>query len=234
MVKVTTFACYQSLCMNISSNITTIRQKLPAHVKLLVVSKTQTTAHIAEAYISGQRLFGENKAQELASKASQLPPDIAWHFIGHLQTNKVRAIASFVNTIESVESLRLLAEIDKEARRADRVINCLLQFHIATEETKFGLDMNEAKALLKSPEYKAMTHIHISGVMGMATYTDDFNVVRNEFRNLKGYFEKLKSGCFVDDASFCDISMGMSGDYEIAVEEGSTIVRIGSAIFGNR
>ena len=234
MVKLTTFACYQSLCMNIASNIIATQRQLPPHVKLLVVSKTQSVAHITEAYLAGQRRFGENKAQELASKVSQLPSDIEWHFIGHLQTNKVRAIASFVHTIQSVESLRLLMAIDSEARRANRIINCLLQFHIATEETKSGLDLDEAHALLKSQEYKAMQNIRIKGAMGMATYTDDETIVRSEFKMLRSYFAKLRSSYFADDATFCEISMGMSGDYLIAIEEGSTIVRIGSLIFGER
>lgn len=233
-VKLTTFACYHTLCMNIAANIIAIRKQLPQHVKLLVVSKTQSFENITEAYAAGQRLFGENKAQEMIAKASQLPPDIEWHFIGHLQTNKVRAIAYFVNTIESVESLKLLAVIDAEARRAGRVIDCLLQFHIATEETKFGLDMKEAHALLQSLQYKAMQNIRIRGVMGMATYTDDISIVRNEFRNLRSCFNLLQSAYFAGEASFCEISMGMSGDYSIAIEEGSTIVRIGSLIFGER
>jgi len=220
--------------MNIASNITAMRRQLPAHVKLLVVSKTQSVTNIAEAYKAGQRLFGENKARELASKASQLPSDIEWHFIGHLQTNKVRLIASFVHTIQSVESLRLLTIIDNEARRANRVINCLLQFHIATEETKFGLDMDEAHALLKSQEYKAMQNIRINGVMGMATYTDDESIVRNEFRMLRDFYGQLCSSYFAGNASFREISMGMSGDYLSAIEEGSTIVRIGSLVFGER
>lgn len=234
MVKVTTFVCYQSLRMNITSNLTAIIRQLPPQVKLLVVSKTQSAENIAQAYTTGQRLFGENKAQEMAAKASQLPADIEWHFIGHLQTNKVRTIAPFVNTIQSVESLRLLSEIDKEARRVNRIINCLLQFHIATEETKFGLDMAEANTLLQSPGYKAMQNIHIIGVMGMATYTDNVSIVRNEFRTLRSYFGQLHSSFFADDMSFCEISMGMSGDYLIAIEEGSTIVRIGTSIFGSR
>ena len=220
--------------MNIASNIITTRRLLPPRVKLLVVSKTRSVVHIAEAYAAGQRLFGENKAQELASKAPQLPSDIEWHFIGHLQTNKVRGIASFVHTIQSVESLRLLVVIDNEARRVNRHISCLLQFHIASEETKFGLDMDEAHALLRSPEFNAMKNIRIKGVMGMATYTYDESIVRNEFRMLQRYFGVLRSCYFAEDGSFCEISMGMSGDFQLAIEEGSTIVRLGSLIFGNK
>lgn len=220
--------------MNIASKITAIRSHLPPQVKLLVISKTQAIELIAEAYAAGQRLFGENKALELAAKASQLPSDIEWHFIGHLQTNKVRTIASFVHTIQSVESLKLLSVIDHEALRVNRVINCLLQFHIAKEETKFGLDIDEALALLASQEFKAMRNISIKGVMGMATYTGDENIIRAEFRMLRSYYEQLRTSHFAHDASFCEISMGMSGDYLIAIEEGSTIVRIGSLIFVER
>jgi PLP dependent protein len=220
--------------MQIASNLNSLKSQLPAGVKLVAVSKTHPPEDIRLAYEAGQRIFGENKAQELASKASQLPPDIEWHFIGHLQTNKVRLIAPFVHTIESVESLNLLSIIDKEAHRANRVINCLLQFHIATEETKFGLDMKEALALLKSQEHLYMENIRITGVMGMATYTDDESLVRSEFRMLRGYYDELCRAYFAGDSSFCEISMGMSGDYKLAIEEGSTMVRIGSAIFGER
>lgn len=220
--------------MNIASNILATRRHLPPQVKLLAVSKTQAVELIAEAYAAGQRLFGENKALELATKASQLPSDIEWHFIGHLQTNKVRTIASFVHTIQSVESLKLLSVIDQEALRVNRVINCLLQFHIAKEETKFGLDIDEAFVLLASKEFKAMRNISIKGVMGMATFTDDENMIRAEFRMLRSYYQQLQSSHFANDASFCEISMGMSSDYLLAIEEGSTIVRIGSLIFGER
>lgn len=211
-----------------------MRQQLPPQVQLLAVSKTQPVVSIAKAYAAGQLLFGENKAREMVEKASQLPSDIAWHFIGHLQTNKVRSIVSCVHTIQSVESLRLLEVIDHEALRVNRVIECLLQFHIATEESKFGLNMDEAHALLKSAEYKAMQHIRIRGVMGMATYTNKENIIRSEFRTLQSYFGQLRSRYFDDDAAFSEVSMGMSGDYLIAIEEGSTMVRLGSLIFGER
>jgi PLP dependent protein len=220
--------------MDIVANLASLSRQLPGGVKLVAVSKTHPVEDILEAYNAGQKIFGENKAQELASKAAQLPPDIEWHFIGHLQTNKVRLIASFVNTIESVESLKLLSVVDKEAHRAGRTINCLLQFHIAMEETKFGLDLEEAKALLSSHEYEAMEHVRITGVMGMATFTDNVGLVRKEFRMLGDYFDVIRRSYFHDNSSFCEISMGMSGDYELAIEEGSTIVRIGSAIFGER
>jgi PLP dependent protein len=229
-----TFASKHTDRMKIASNINSLKSKLPSGVKLVAVSKTHPVEDILKAYEAGQRIFGENKAQELASKAALLPADIEWHFIGHLQTNKVKFIAPFVHTIESVESLRLLEMIDKEARRAGRVINCMLQFHIAKEETKFGLDMYEALALLKSQEHLYMENIRITGVMGMATFSDNENLVRNEFRALRAYFDELCSTYFADDHSFCELSMGMSGDYRLAIEEGSTMVRIGSAIFGER
>jgi PLP dependent protein len=220
--------------MQIASNLNSLKSQTPEGVKLVAVSKTHPVEDILQAYKAGQRIFGENKAQELASKAAQLPQDIEWHFIGHLQTNKVKFIAPFVHTIQSVESLRLLETIDKEARRAGRVINCLLQFHIAMEETKFGLDMNEALALLKSQEHLYMENIRITGIMGMATFTDNESIVRSEFRMLHSYFDELCSTYFKGDNSFSEISMGMSGDYALAIEEGSTMVRIGSAIFGER
>jgi PLP dependent protein len=220
--------------MNIAQNLNSIISQLPDRVKLVAVSKNHPVRDIQKAYDSGQRIFGENKAQELASKSPQLPLDIEWHFIGHLQTNKVRMIAPFVHTIESVESLKLLMIINKEAQLANRVINCLLQFHIATEESKFGLDLDEAQALLKSQEYAQMKNILITGVMGMATYTSNESMVRDEFRMLRNYFDELHTQFFNGYASFCEISMGMSGDYLIAIDEGSTLVRIGSAIFGER
>jgi pyridoxal phosphate enzyme (YggS family) len=220
--------------MNIASNLISLTGKLPAGIKLVAVSKTHPVEDIHQAYDAGQRIFGENKALELASKAVQLPSDCVWHFIGHLQTNKVRIVAPYVHTIQSVDSLRLLIEIDKEARRANRVINCLLQFHIATEETKLGMELNEALSLLKSQEHLYMENIRITGVMGMATLTTDENLVQKEFRTLRSYYNQLHELYFAGDASFCEISMGMSGDYLLAIEEGSTMVRIGSAIFGER
>jgi len=220
--------------INIAQNLNSIIRQLPAGVKLVAVSKNHPVGDIQKAYDSGQRIFGENKAQELASKSFQLPTDIEWHCIGHLQTNKVRIITPFVHTIESVESLKLLMIINKEAQLANRIINCLLQFHIATEESKFGLDLNEAQALLKSQEYAQMKNIRITGVMGMATYTSNESLVRNEFRMLRNYFDELHTLFFDGDDSFCEISMGMSGDYQLAIDEGSTMVRIGSAIFGER
>ena len=187
-----------------------------------------------EAYEAGQRVFGENRVQELAEKYEILPKDIEWHMIGHLQTNKVKYMAAFVSLIHGVESLKLLETIDKEGKKHDRVIPCLLQFYIASEETKFGLDMEEAKALLESNDYKQMKNVKIVGVMGMATNTDDEMQVRREFHHLKEIFDELKATYFAENPEFKELSMGMSGDYRIAVEEGSTMVRVGSSIFGAR
>ena len=220
--------------MSIAENLIRIKNTLPAGVKLAAVSKTHPVEDILEAYSAGQKCFAENKAQELAAKQPLLPEDIEWHFIGHLQTNKVKYIAPFVSCIHSVDSLKLLQIINKEAGKCQRVIRCLLQFHIAGEETKFGLSPEEALELLNAQEYKDMGNIRIAGVMGMATFTDDTALVRQEFRQLRHYFNSLKEDFFSGDPGFCEISMGMSDDYLIAVEEGSTIVRVGSSIFGAR
>lgn len=204
------------------------------NVTLVAVSKTHPPERILEIYHQGQRIFGENRAQEMLEKQAALPADIEWHLIGHLQTNKVKLIAPFVRMIHSVDSLRLLEEIDKQAAKAARKIDCLLQFHIAQEETKFGLDEAEARALLSSDTFRQMKNVRICGVMGMATFTDDEAQVRREFRLLKRIFEKLKQEFFSENPHFREISMGMSGDWRIAVEEGSTMVRVGSLIFGER
>lgn len=204
------------------------------HVQLVAVSKTHPPERILSLYRQGQRCFGENRAQEIVSKAEQLPADIEWHLIGHLQTNKVRLIAPFVRLIHSVDSLRLLAEIDKQAGKNNRVIDCLLQFHIAREASKFGLDEVRAGQLLESPEFRSMRHVRLCGVMGMATFTDEQEQVRSEFRHLRSIFQRLKTAYFPEQDCFKEISMGMSSDWEIAVEEGSTMVRIGSLIFGDR
>lgn len=208
-----------------------ILKEIPRHVKLVAVSKTVGVETILEVYNSGHKIFGENRAQALIDKQPRLPGDIEWHFIGHLQTNKVKYIAPFVSMIHSVDSFKLLREIDKEAAKCNRVIPCLLQFHIATEETKFGLDMAEAYEILSHPEISSLKNIRISGVMGMATFSDDEALVRKEFTELRAIFTKIKDEYFLDDPAFSEISMGMSGDYHIAIEEGSTIVRIGTAIF---
>jgi PLP dependent protein len=220
--------------MNIRENLDALYRTIPPTVKLVAVSKTHPSDRIREAYDAGQRSFGENKVQEMCAKQPLLPGDIDWHFIGHLQTNKVKFIAPFVNMIHSVDSLRLLNVIDTEAKRNHRVIDCLLEIYIASEETKFGHDLTEASALLASAERSGLTHARIAGIMGMATFTTDITVIRREFSFLRECFQKLSTQYFQGDAAFREISMGMSGDYRIAVEEGSTIVRIGNAIFGER
>jgi PLP dependent protein len=200
-------------------------------VTLVAVSKMNPPARIQAVYDLGQRVFGENRVQELLEKVPVLPADIEWHLIGHLQTNKVKQIVPFVRMIHSVDSLRLLEVINKEAEKAGRVVDCLLQFYIAQEESKFGLDITEAEQFLSSPNFLKMQHVRICGVMGMASFSDDEALVRSEFRHLRGIFEQLRSTYFATQAHFQTISMGMSGDWRIAVEEGSTMVRIGSLIF---
>jgi pyridoxal phosphate enzyme (YggS family) len=211
-----------------------VRRTLKDGVTLIAVSKTKPIPLLKEAYYAGQRHFGENKVQEMVEKEAALPKDIHWHLIGHLQTNKVKYIASFVHMIHSVDSLKLLSEINKQAKKSNRVIDCLLQFHIAQEETKFGLDQEEAESILLSEEYSNMNNIRIVGVMGMASFTDDLEKVRQEFHHLKELFTQIKQDYFCNFDSFCECSMGMSGDYIIAMEEGSTMIRIGSTLFGNR
>lgn len=218
----------------IGEKINSIKGFLPSNVRLVAVSKTKPVELILEAYNSGHRLFGENKALEMRDKHELLPPDIHWHFIGHLQTNKVKYIAPFVNLIHGVDSLKILTAIDKLAKKNNRVIKCLLQFHIATEETKFGLSVEEGYALLSSNEFKEMKNVRIAGVMGMATNTFDNELIRGEFRYLATIFKNLRYDFFLEDVHFREISMGMSGDYQIAIQEGATLVRIGSSIFGER
>ncbi len=220
--------------MSIAENLHRITKTLPSGVKLAAVSKTHSVEEIMEAYQTGQRCFAENKAQELSAKQPLLPSDIEWHFIGHLQSNKVKYIAPFVSLIHSVDSLKLLQVIDKEASKNGRTIPCLLQFHVAEEDTKFGLDIEEAEEILESKAYHELKNISIAGIMGMATFTNDYDQLRREFRHLKAIFDQLKDKYFAHDPAFREISMGMSDDYEIAVSEGSTLVRIGSSIFGAR
>lgn len=219
---------------DIKTNLNAILSQIPENVQLVAVSKTKPNEDIMEAYEAGQRVFGENKAQDLVTKFDTLPKDIEWHYIGHLQTNKVKYLAPFVHTVEAVDSIKLLKEINKKAKSHNRVINCFLQFHIATEESKFGYSYKEVEELLNSEAYKAFEHIQIAGVMGMGTFTDDMEAVRKEFKTLKGYFDQLKKDFFSDDENFKEISMGMSNDFAVAIEEGSTQVRIGSDIFGAR
>ncbi|UBM63439.1 YggS family pyridoxal phosphate-dependent enzyme [Candidatus Sulfidibacterium hydrothermale] len=220
--------------MDVQANLKKVLQDIPPHVRLVAVSKTKPVEMIQAAYDAGQRDFGENKAQDMAAKYPQLPSDIRWHFIGHLQTNKVKYIAPFVTLIHAADSLKILKEINKQAIKNNRVIDCLLEFHIAREESKFGLDRETAEEILSSEEYKALKNIRICGVMGMATYTDDTAQIRKEFQTLRAIFEELKDKYFKEADYFKEISMGMSGDYPIAIEEGATLVRIGSKIFGAR
>lgn len=218
----------------IKDNLNTIKRTIPENVTLIAVSKTKPISDLQEAYDAGQRIFGENKALEMRDKHMQLPEDIQWHFIGHLQTNKIKYIAPFVSLIHSVDSISLLEAVNKEAAKNNRIIDCLLQFHIAQENTKFGLDIEEAKQILTSDVFKKLNNVHIIGVMGMATFTDDLSQIRNEFKTLKNIYDILKDNYFNDDVSFKEISMGMSDDYQIAMEEGATMVRVGSKIFGAR
>lgn len=206
----------------------------PTNTTLVAVSKTKPSSSILEIYHKGQRIFGENRVQELTQKYEELPKDIEWHMIGHLQSNKVKYIASFVRLIHSVESVSLLQEINKQAKKHKRIINCLLQFKIAEEDSKFGLQLKDIKTFLKSSNFKELEHVNIVGVMGMATFTDDTAKVRQEFKTLKNIFDELKAEIFDSKSDFMEISMGMSGDYAIAMEEGSTMVRIGSLLFGRR
>jgi hypothetical protein len=216
---------------NIRDNINVLNQEIPSSVKLIAVSKMQSVQDILGVYATGQRRFGENRVRDLIAKQPLLPKDIEWHFIGHLQTNKVKFIAPFVHVIQSIDSLKLLLEIDKEALRSNRIIDCMLQLYIATEETKFGLTLAEAKKLLASGDYRALRHVRITGLMGMATYTTDVALIQKEFSTLKVNFDTLSKEFFPDNPGFSEISMGMSGDYRIAIEQGSTMVRIGSRIF---
>lgn len=218
----------------IQENLKRIMATIPEGVTLLAVSKTKPECDIMEAYEFGVRDFGENKVQEMTRKHEALPKDIRWHLIGHLQTNKVKYIASYVHLVHSVDSLKLLQEINKEAQKCNRVISCLLQFHTASEETKFGLLQDEAVQILESESYKQMQNVQICGVMGMATNTDSADLIHQEFKHLKSIFDFLKTNYFSDNQNFKTISMGMSQDYPIAIEEGSTIVRVGSSIFGER
>jgi len=220
--------------MSLKENYYKIKNSLPEQVKLVAVSKTKPDEDILELYNEGQRVFGENKVQELVAKYERLPKDIEWHMIGHLQSNKVKYIAHFVTLIHGVDSMKLLEVINKEALKKNRVIDCLLQFHIAKEESKFGFNAEESIYMLESQEFKSMNNIRICGIMGMATYTDNTEQIRLEFKNLSKYYNQLKNDYFYNQNYFNVLSMGMSDDYHIAVEEGSTMVRIGSSIFGSR
>ena len=219
--------------MSIKNNLIEIKAHIPEHVTLVAVSKTKPVSDLMEAYNAGQRVFGENKIQEMTEKWETMPKDIQWHMIGHVQTNKVKFMAEYVNLIHGVDSLKLLEEISKQAKKHNRTINCLLQIHIATEETKFGLNEQELEDLLLSNELKSLENIKIVGLMGMATFTENKDQIKKEFLNLKSVYDKIH----IKNYTNCEInvlSMGMSGDYQLAIECGSTMVRIGSSIFGSR
>jgi len=219
--------------MSIQSNLNTIKASLPENVTLVAVSKTKPVSDLMEAYEAGQRIFGENKIQEMADKYEEMPKDIQWHMIGHVQSNKVKFMAPFVSLVHGVDSLKLLQEINKHALKNNRTIDCLLQIYIAEEESKFGLDENELNELLSSSEFKEMKNIRILGLMGMATFTEDQKQIKKEFTHLKSIFDSIKS-LKSENCNLNTISMGMSGDYKLAIECGSTMVRIGSSIFGGR
>lgn len=218
----------------IASNLSMLKAKLPPQVTLVAVSKNHPPEAIMEAYKTGQRHFGENRVQELVSKAQQLPADIKWHLIGHLQTNKVKQVIPLVHLIHSVDSVRLLREISKSAMKADRVVDILLQAYIAGEETKFGLDESELESLLEDPACRNAGGVRIRGLMGMASFTDDMDQVAGEFRRLKGIFDRVSARWFAREEWFDQLSMGMTSDFEVAIGEGSTMIRIGTLIFGNR
>lgn len=222
-----------SFNMSIKSNLNKIKSSLPKEVTLVAVTKTKPILDIEEAYDAGHRVFGENKIQELVEKHEQLPKDIEWHMIGHVQRNKVKYMASFVALIHGVESLKLLQEINKQARKYDRTINCLLQIKIASEDSKFGMSLQEALSILNSDDLSELNNISIAGVMGMATFTDDKMQIKNEFEFLKHSFDTMRS-IKSSNVNLKIISMGMSNDYELAIDRGSTMVRIGSSIFGAR
>lgn len=221
--------------MSIATNISALKGELESiNVKLIAVSKTKSPEEIMEAYEAGQLEFGENQVQELLEKQDQLPKDINWHLVGHLQTNKVKSITPFITLIHSVDSLKLLQEINKQALKNERVIDCLLQIYIADEETKYGLDFDEAVELLRSEEFSQLKNIRITGLMGIATNTENSKLISEEFYELKTLFKGIKQSFFRKDEAFKEISMGMSADYKIAIEQGSTMVRLGSTIFGQR
>lgn len=220
--------------MNIKEIINEIKSELPQSTRLVAVSKFHPAEAISEAYDGGQRIFGESKVQELEEKYKVLPKDIEWHFIGHLQTNKVKYIAPYISMIHAVDSYKLLCEINKQAQKANRVIKCLLEIHIAKEESKYGFSFESCRQMLDTEDWKGLENVSVCGVMGMATFIDDDAEIRNEFKSLHDFFTELKNSYFSNDDNFREISMGMSDDYPIAIEEGSTMIRVGSKIFGVR
>jgi pyridoxal phosphate enzyme (YggS family) len=220
--------------MSIKNRLSAFKETLPSGCELIAVSKTHPVEAIREAYDAGQRRFGENKVQELVPKFESLPSDIEWHMIGHLQSNKVKFIAPFIHLIHSVDSFKLLEEINKQAKKVGRVIECLLQVHIASEETKFGFSEQEINDLLSENRFAPLDHVKIQGLMGMATLTDNKQQVAKEFKSLKTFFEKLNDGALPTNMAMKELSMGMSSDYKDAIQNGSTLIRVGTAIFGNR
>lgn len=220
--------------MSIKNRLSAFKELLPAHCELIAVSKTHPAEAVREAYDAGQRKFGENKVQELVPKAEALPRDIEWHMIGHLQSNKVKYIAPFIHLIHSVDSFKLLEEIDKQAKKAGRKIRCLLQVHIATEETKFGFSEQEILDLIGNGSFARLENVEIHGLMGMATFTDNKEQIKTEFKGLRSLFDKLKGMQLPGNIEMKELSMGMSSDYREALEHGSTLIRVGTAIFGNR
>lgn len=220
--------------MSVTDSISRLKKELPAGIRLVAVSKFHPREAILEAYQAGQRIFGESRVQELCGKQPSCPADIEWHFIGHLQTNKIKQIVPFVDLIHGIDSVKLLNEINKEGEKIGRIIPCLLQIHIAQEESKFGFSFDECRELVSGEHLKELKFIQLHGLMGMATLTDDTKQIHSEFKSLKSFFMELKENHYMDETSFNVLSMGMSDDYQIAIEEGSTMVRIGSAIFGAR
>ena len=220
--------------MNIKSSLQDVLSELPQQTRLVAVSKFHPNETIMEAYEAGQRIFGESKVQEMTQKYESLPKDIEWHFIGHLQTNKIKYMIPYVSLIHGIDSYKLLTEVNKQAAKVNRIIPCLLQIHIAQEETKFGFSFEECKDMLNAGEWKELKNIRISGLMGMATNTDSTEQIDNEFRSLSMFFQEVRQTYFPEEPTFKELSMGMSHDYHQAVDEGSTLVRVGSKIFGER
>ncbi|CCZ48636.1 YggS family pyridoxal phosphate-dependent enzyme [Mediterranea massiliensis] len=218
----------------IAESIRQIRSELPAGVRLVAVSKFHPNEAIEEAYRAGQRIFGESKVQEMTAKHDSLPQDIEWHFIGHLQTNKVKYIVPYVALIHGIDSFKLLAEVDKQAAKVGRRVDCLLQLHIAREETKFGFSFDECRQMLAEGQWRQLQHVRLCGLMGMATNTDNTTQIKEEFESLSQFFREVKATWFADDDAFRELSMGMSHDYHEAIAAGSTLVRVGSKIFGER
>lgn len=220
--------------MSIAENLQQVLSELPAEVQLVAVSKFHPNEAIEEAYAAGQRVFGESKAQEMTAKYESLPKDIEWHFIGHLQSNKIKYIVPYVALIHGIDSYKLLVEVNKQAAKVGKVVNCLLQLHIAEEETKFGFSFDECREMLDAGEWKTLTNIQLCGLMGMATNTDDSEQIEKEFCSLSSFFNEVKTSWFADTSAFRELSMGMSHDYHQAIGAGSTLIRVGSKIFGDR